>query len=161
MNKLKDNRNWFLVMILSFITLGLYGIYLMYVQIRDTNIACHGDGRKTAGIIKFLLLSIITFGIYALVWDIKLVSRWQNYSEMNGEKSKYPLILHVILAYVLSATGICAIISSYLKLSAYNQVCRIYNGNSDGGNSFAPKKDKGPNPADNLWGWKDSTSSKM
>lgn len=162
MNKLKDNRNWFIVTLLSIITFGIYGLYLMYVQIRDTNIACASDGKRTAGLFKLFFLGIITFGIYFIVWDFKLVSRWQHFTENGGEKSKYSVILHVLLNYVLSFTGIAAIIASVLKLAAFNQICRIYNGGSAGGR-YQPQlnKEKKPNPADNLWGWKDSTGSKM
>jgi hypothetical protein len=164
--KLKDNRNWFVVMFLSFITFGIYGIYLTIVQIRDTNIACEGDNKHTAGLIKVILLSLITFGIYALVWDCKLVLRWQQFAESNNEKPKYSIILHVILSYVLSIIGITALVASYLKLSAFNQVCRIYN---NGGGANISRSGKNPflkekstyDPSTDLWGWKDSPSSKL
>jgi uncharacterized membrane protein YjgN (DUF898 family) len=165
MNKLKDNRKWIIVMLLSIITLGIYGLYLTIVQIRDTNIACEGDDRKTAGLVKVILLGIITFGIYFIIWDIKLISRWQNFAETNNEQPKYSLILHIILSYVLSATGIAAMISSYFKLAAFNQMCRIYNnggnsGNNNGKNPYLKDKNA-TNPSENLWGWKNSPSSKL
>ena len=161
MNKLKDDRNWLVVMFLTLITCGIYGIYFAWVQIRDTNIACAQDGKKTAGLIKLIILTLLTFGIYAVIWDIKLVCRWQNFAESNGEKAKYSLIIHVLFSYVLSAAGIFAIIASFLRLSAFNQVCRLYNGNNGLGGSASGKKsntNKEPNPADNLWGWKDASS---
>lgn len=159
--KLKDDRNWFVVMLLSIFTLGLYGIYFIHVQIRDTNIACADDGKKTGGLLKFFLLGILTFGIYMIIWDYKIVQRWQNYAISNNETPKYSIILHIVLSYILSFTGVATLISSILKLSAFNQVCRIYNNKGGGsGRGNYLKQKTGPNPADNLWGWKDSPSGK-
>ena len=163
MNRLKDDRNWFLVLLFSFITFGIYSIYFLHVQIRDTNIACANDGKKTSGMLKLIFLGILTFGIYIIVWNIKLVLRWQSFIEANNEKSPYTLVIHIILNYVLSVTGIVLIIDIVLRVLAFNKVCRIYNEtngrpNTPGGSA---NKDNKPNPVDNLWGWKDSPSSKM
>lgn len=159
--ELKDNRHWLVVLLLSCLTLGIYGIYLVHVQARDTNIACEGDGKHTGGVLKLFLLGLITLGIYIFVWDFKIVSRWQNYAEDNGYKPKYPLILHVFFSYVLAATGILALVASILRLSAFNQVCEIYNEGGATGSTKATKGKQPPNPADNLWGWRDSPSGKL
>ena len=89
MNKIKDNRNWLIVWLLTIVTFGFYSFYLTYVQIRDTNTICANDGQRTAGLFKLLILGFLTFGIYFLIWDIKLVSRWQHYAEDASEKPKY------------------------------------------------------------------------
>jgi len=162
MDKLKDNRNYIIVFLLSIITFGIYGMYLTHVKARDTNIACADDGRHTAGLLKLILFSIITFGIYALVWEYKLVSRWEQFVEGHGERSKYTILIHIILSYVLSSTGVCAIIADVLKLYTFNQVCKIYNyGSGWTKGNRNPNSDKKYNPADDLWGWKNSTSSKL
>jgi len=160
MNKIKDNRNWLIVWLLTIVTFGFYSFYLTYVQIRDTNTICANDGQRTAGLFKLLILGFLTFGIYFLIWDIKLVSRWQHYAEDASEKPKYSLILHILLNYIFSFTVIAGLIGSILKLSAFNQICRIYNNGGIGKGSYLKEKNK-YNPADDLWGWKDSTSSKM
>lgn len=157
--ELKQDRNWLVVMLLNIVTIGIYGIYLTHVQIRDTNIACERDGKRTSGLFKLIFLSLITLGIYSIVWDIKIVLRWQRYAEVNSYKPRYSIVLHVILNYVLSLTGICALIGFILKLAAFNQMCEIYNENNIGHGGYS-KKDTF-NPADNLWGWRDSPSGRL
>ena len=156
MNTLKDDRSWIIVMFLSIFTLGIYAIYFLHVQIRDTNIACATDGKRTPGMLKLILLSIITFFIYYIVWDIKLVLRWQAYVEKNGDKSKYSILIHVLFTFVLSPLLIFPIIASFLRLSAFNQVCETYN---ILGGETVTIKDK--YSVDNLWGWKESQSVKQ
>ena len=161
MKKLKDNRNWFVCFLLTLITFGIYGIYLMYVQIRDTNIACSNDGKHTSGLLKLFLLGLITIGIYILVWEIKLISRWQSYVENHNEKPKYTITVFLICNFLLSSFFIPPLISSILRLSAFNHVCRIYNSNGGSGSNGSGNVEKPYNPADDLWGWKNSPSAKL
>jgi len=39
------------------------------------NIICAGDGKQTAGLLKYLLFSLLTCGIYSYVWYYKLGNR--------------------------------------------------------------------------------------
>ena len=41
----------------------------------DVNIACDGDGENTSGLVAFVLLSLITCGIYAWFWYYNLGNR--------------------------------------------------------------------------------------
>jgi hypothetical protein len=45
---------------------------------KDVNLICEGDGRKTSGLLKYILLGIITFGIYDLIWVYMLGDRLQD-----------------------------------------------------------------------------------
>ena len=44
----------------------------------DVNVACDGDGENTSGLVAFILLSMITCGIYAWYWYYKLGNRLAN-----------------------------------------------------------------------------------
>ena len=156
MNTLKDDRSFIGVFFLSLITFGIYVFYFIHVQAIDTNVACAEDGKKTGGLFKLIFLSIITFGIYFIVWDIKLVLRWQNYAEKNNQKPKCSILTHIILTFILSFSCVAPIIDSYLRLRAFNQACEIYNLN--GGKTLNTKD---PYSVENLWGWKDSQSTKQ
>lgn len=68
-------RGLFMMILLSFVTCGIYSYYWIYKLAHDMNIVCSGDGEKTSGLIEFILLSIITCGIYALVWYYKVANR--------------------------------------------------------------------------------------
>lgn len=69
MQKLTANRGFWLTLLLSIVTLGIYGLYLIYAFAKETNIACREDGKKTQGLVVYFLLSIITLGIYGIVWE--------------------------------------------------------------------------------------------
>ena len=74
--QLKTSRNFIMVILLSFITLGIYGIYFYCTISNDINtIASRYDGRKTMHFLLVFLLSLITFGIAALVWFHKMSGR--------------------------------------------------------------------------------------
>ena len=156
MGYLKEDRNWFLVLFYSVITLGIYAVYFLHVQVRDTNIACVKDGKHTSGLIKLILLSLITFGIYSVVWNIKLYSRWQHLAESVSEKPRYTITTHVLLTLVFSSFGITLLIASILQILAFNQMCAIYNDRYIPGEEEKQKN----NPSKDLWGWKSSKSVK-
>lgn len=82
---LPTNRSVWMVYLLSFITLGIYGIVLGFNMAGETNITCEEDGKRTPGFWKTLLLSVITFGIYGIVWYYKWCDREANYLENHNE----------------------------------------------------------------------------
>lgn len=56
------------LIILSFITFGIYGIIFWWDYVNDINDVCVCDGKKSPNYIVVILLSVITFGIYHLIW---------------------------------------------------------------------------------------------
>lgn len=125
MQRLKDNRGWFVTMLLSAITGGIYGMYLMHVMARDTNIACANDGKHTRGLLAFILLSMVTLGIYALVWQLMIISRWENNAVQAGQKPRCTLVAYLL--WTLLLPGIGSMIASYKYIHGFNQACAIYN----------------------------------
>lgn len=67
---LKTNRGVLKFILLSLITLGIYGIVVMSQVSTDINvIATKYDGKKTTHYcLMFFLLSWLTLGIYPLIW---------------------------------------------------------------------------------------------
>jgi hypothetical protein len=63
---------------LSMLALCILGLIWLNTLIKRINAVCEGDGKKTPGVIKFLLLGIITFGIYNLLWLYILGERLQD-----------------------------------------------------------------------------------
>ena len=125
---LKDNRNWFIVLLLSLITCGIYSLVLLHIISRDTNIACQKDGKHTRGLLAFILLSIITFGIYGLVWQLLLIHRWQKFAENEGLEPKCTIVSYILWLVFgqLIIIGPFVAFAKYIK--GFNQVCAIYNG---------------------------------
>ena len=66
------------LVILSIVTIGIYGLFWIHKLAKDVNVICEGDGKKTSGLLKFFLLSLITIGIYSIVWVYMLGDRLQD-----------------------------------------------------------------------------------
>ena len=73
---LRTNRSLLKTILLSIITIGIYGI-VVYCHISDdiNTIASRYDGKKTMNYFPMLLLTIITFGIVYLVWGHRISVR--------------------------------------------------------------------------------------
>jgi hypothetical protein len=63
---------------LGILSLGILGLLWLNTLAKKINAYCEGDGKKTAGVVKFLLLGMITFGIYNLLWLYMLGDRLQD-----------------------------------------------------------------------------------
>ena len=75
MNKLTTNRGFWLAWLLSMVTFGFYGWYLIHCFAKETNIACKDDGKNTTGLLLFIIFSLLTFGIYSIVWYYNWINR--------------------------------------------------------------------------------------
>lgn len=119
---LPTNRGFWLTLILSILTLGIYQWYLVYAFARETNIACRRDGQNTTGLFLFIILTIITFGIYSIVWYCKWISRCNTYLAVNGQ----PQGLQVS-TYLLSLSSSDGLHSAYsiLSSSAKCSICKM------------------------------------
>jgi len=63
---------------LGMLCLCILGLLWLNTLTKKINAVCEGDGKKTAGVVKFLLLGLITFGIYNLLWLYMLGERLQD-----------------------------------------------------------------------------------
>ncbi|MDD4839932.1 MAG: DUF4234 domain-containing protein [Clostridia bacterium] len=125
--RLKDNRSFIGTFLLTIVTAGIYGFYLIYVMARDTNIACAEDGKHTLGLALNILLSIVTFGIYSLIWSCIIISRWGNFQLKYG-KSPRVTVTSYLLWMILGAFIIIGPLVAYCKfLNCFNDTCSIYN----------------------------------
>jgi predicted RNA-binding Zn-ribbon protein involved in translation (DUF1610 family) len=66
------------LIVLSIITFGIYSLYWIYQLAKDVNALCGGDGKKTAGLLRYFLFNLITLGVYSWVWLYKLGNRLQD-----------------------------------------------------------------------------------
>ena len=71
----KTNRSFFLFILLSIITCGIYSLFFWHSYVKDVNTVCAGDGKKTNGIVITILLSAITLGIYTYIWTYGMQNR--------------------------------------------------------------------------------------
>ena len=87
------NRNIAVCIILSIITLGIYGLYWFVVMTDESNALAPNNATTSGG--KALLLTIVTLGIYGIYWVYKLGNKM---SEMGAGSDQG--ILFVILTLV-------------------------------------------------------------
>lgn len=74
--KLRTNYSFAKTILLSIITLGIYGLVVYCRTVKDVNTVCSmHDNKKTMGFIPALLLSIPTLGIVMLVWQHRIANR--------------------------------------------------------------------------------------
>lgn len=144
---LPSNRKVWKILLLSIVTLGIYGIVFWLAMGKETNVACKEDGKHTRGFWGAIGLSIITLGIYGIVWVCKWLNREYSFllrHNHNGILSGKGYLVYfffmiiviylpVIFDYSVISLG-CSIIqliiaiclmTSYVR--QHNMVCRIYN----------------------------------
>ena len=69
---------FFVISNLGMLCLCILGLLWLNTLTKKINAVCEGDGKKTAGAVKFLLLGLITIGIYNLLWLYMLGDRLQD-----------------------------------------------------------------------------------
>ncbi len=108
---LPTNRGFWLTLLLSIVTLGFYQWYLVYAFAKETNTACRNDGQNTKGLLLFIVFSIITLGIYSIIWYCMWINRCNTYLALN----RRPQGLQV-------STYILSIFFGWLTLGIFNLV---------------------------------------
>jgi len=98
-NMVKQDRNYLTIVLLSFVTCGIYWFYYIYEIARDTNQICQGDGEETPGFASYFFLTLITCGIYAWFWYYKMGEKLDNCYVAKGFPSGNRGILYLILAF--------------------------------------------------------------
>lgn len=125
---LRTDRNLLLVVLLTFVTCGIYGYVFIYQLAKDVNTACYGDGEDTPGLLAFILLSLVTCGIYSFIWYFKLGERLSNNLQRYGMPSGsggVEILLWMLLGQFLC--GIGPFIAWYIIINNTNMVCGGYN----------------------------------
>ncbi len=123
------------IYLLSLITFGIYGLVVAFAMAKETNISCVEDGKHTKGFWAVIGFSIITLGIYAIVWYCKWLNREGNYLERHGKSSKLKgggyfglILLQIFIAYlpiILAATGVIAMYNYYEYYAVVNPEYQI------------------------------------
>lgn len=113
---IKTDRGLIKLILLSFITCGIYDLWFIHDLAKDVNVMCEGDGKKTAGLLKMMLLTLITCGIYGIFWWISIADRMY----LNGSRynTQIPNTGSSVMLWILLGT-FCL---PFLSFVAYYQV---------------------------------------
>lgn len=129
MERLTTNRGFWLTILLSIVTLGFYQWYLIYAFARETNLACKDDGKKTSGLVVYILLTIITLGIYGIVWWCMWINRCNGYLARNGKPEGLQMSTYLLTIFLLGwlTLGIMHLVVFCKILYLQNAVNQTYN----------------------------------
>ena len=112
-----QERNIAMCVILSIVTLGIYGIYWMIVMANDVNTVAE-DQNGTSGVVV-LLLSIVTCSIYYWYWSYQAGNKIYNAKQAKGIPGDNQAVIYLILCVVgLSIVTECLIQNELNKFAA-------------------------------------------
>ncbi len=113
--------------LLSILTLGIYPFYMISLISQSVNIACRKDGKRTWGGLSFLLLSIITLGVFAVVWHCKVINRMKRYLEKHDQSCV--ISKHFYLCWTLIGLPILVgpLIAIARFLHAFRDMAELFN----------------------------------
>ena len=95
----------------------------------DVNEACREDGKHTTGLLGFLLLSLITCGIYSIIWWYGTAERLADYGRRNNAPGVEIDGVKFLLWYLVGSLvcGLGSLYAMYLHIKSLNAVCADYN----------------------------------
>ncbi|MDR3118388.1 MAG: DUF4234 domain-containing protein [Mediterranea sp.] len=126
---LPTDRGFWLTLLLSIITFGFYGLYLIHAFAAETNTACRQDGKHTSGLTVYFFLSIITFGIYAIIWQCNWIERCNAYLVKHDKPEGLQTSTYLLTIFLFGwlTFGIMYIVLLCKELELQNTVNRTYN----------------------------------
>lgn len=123
-------RKFWKYLLLSVITCGLYGIYVLYGYVRDVNRVCEGDGKESKNYIIVLLLTTLTCGLYGLYWWYTQGERLYNVAPKYGLRIKErgsSILIWIILGCTIMP-GLGMLVAIYIMFDNMNRIAMAYNG---------------------------------
>jgi hypothetical protein len=131
MDILATDRGFWLALLLSIVTFGFYQWYLIYAFARETNIVCRQDGKHTRGLGAYILFSILTLGIYGIVWQVKLINRRCNFLAWHGKPEGLQVSTYLLTIFLFGwlTLGIMYIVVFCKNLYQQNAVNHVFNDN--------------------------------
>ncbi|MDF2906282.1 MAG: hypothetical protein K0R34_1603 [Herbinix sp.] len=130
------HRDFVLMVILSIITCGIYGIIFWYSYSDDMNKVCYGDGKETKNYLIVILLSIITCGIYYWIWNYNLGNRLSENAPRYGlrfNEDGTTILLWMLLGSLLCGLG--SLYAQYLLVRNMNSLADSFNNSFYSGQS--------------------------
>ncbi len=125
---LKNDRNFWIYLILSILTLGIYPIFFWYSMTEEINVLCQKDEKPSRNYIAVWCLSILTRGLYRCFW-ISLQSERMAAAgkQMNLELSEHGtfLLFWMLLGYFTAGIGI--LVAEYFMIRNLNLLADSHN----------------------------------
>ena len=126
--RMTTERSFWKLLILSVLTFGIYELWYLHRIAKDVNLMCEGDGKHSPGVLVMFLLSIVTCGIYGMLWWCNMHDRMRSAAkryDSNIDQTTSGLMLLFIGAYFL--WGILTWVAIYKFLGSMNELSVAYN----------------------------------
>lgn len=121
-------RNFWLFLLLNFVTCGIYGLYFWYVWNEDVNNICAGDGQEMPNFVVVFLLGLVTCGIYIYYWMYKQGNRLQANARRYGvqlQENGSTFLLWALLSII--TCSLTQYYAYYLMIQVVNRIAPEYN----------------------------------
>jgi len=124
---MKTNRSMLVLILLTIVTFGIYPLFFWSGYARDMNIVCLGDNRHTRGVLARIVFSILTLGIYDLIWMYCAGERISRNAYARGLQCNVTGG-SVVLWHVLGSLIVVGpFIALYKLIDGLNDLCYAYN----------------------------------
>ncbi|WP_394903430.1 DUF4234 domain-containing protein [Clostridium butyricum] len=120
-------RNFWMFLLLSIITFGIYSLFFWYQFTEDLNLMCKDDTKPLPNFFIVIILSIITCGIYTFFWYYNLGDKIQRAGNSRGiliPESGSSILLWMLFGSFLC--GIGQLIGLYLIIKNFNLLAENY-----------------------------------
>lgn len=125
---IKDDRSFIKLLLLSIVTLGIYEIWHQHHWTKDINTLCKDDGKNNEGVLLYVLLTLVTCGLFPIFWWFKAADRLSRAGvresvavDVSGGKVMGFCILGML------TWGIFFWYAQYLVMQATNDLATDYN----------------------------------
>ena len=120
-------KSFWTMLLLTFITCGIYGLYYIYQMTRDLNQMAGDDGYYTDPAAA-VLLSLITCGLYSWYWLYRQGTRLKRVADCNSIYCPETGTAYLLWAVIGSLVcGLGNWIAHYLLIKNFNMVAEGYN----------------------------------
>lgn len=128
------NKSLILYIVLSLVTCGIYSLYFLYTMARDINIVCKGDGKETAGLLKLIVFTFLTCGMYNYVWECmfqeRLLANAQRFGVTIDETGETVMLWNMPGALLC---GVGPLVATHILIKNMNKLARAYNEQKNAG----------------------------
>lgn len=125
--KLECKRRLLKYILWNILSFGIYSLYFIQAASHEVNLSCGEDGKKTRGLIFYLVINALTFGIYRWVWGYGISARLAEKLEKANVKSPVSgmsWFLWDFFGALLLGAG--PLVAQYQLIHALNEANRLY-----------------------------------
>lgn len=126
--RIRNDRSIWSFIFYSLITFGIYEIWYYHKIVKDVNTICEEDGKRSPGVLVYIVLSLLTCGIYNIIWWCNMHDRLRATAKTKGviiEQTTSGLMLLHIGAYFVM--GILSLVAIHKFIGTLNDMATNYN----------------------------------